>query len=114
LLLNYTGSLVRLAPDFAVVPQRVVLSGDTQSGQIDLRWTTPTGSVAAVDYVVERLQDGRVIERVSVERPQMALPAGAGECFRVRARARSGVTGPAADPVCTPQPEGEQARPLLF
>jgi glucose/arabinose dehydrogenase len=115
LLLNYGGSLVRLVPDFSVVPQRVVLSGDAGSGPIDLQWTTPaSGSVAAVDYLVERLQAGRVVERVSTERPQITFPAAAGDCFRVRARARSGVTGPAADPVCIPQPAGDQAPPLLF
>ena len=116
LFLNYSsGSLVRLAPDFDVVPQPVVLSGHAESGSIDLGWTSSApGGVATVDYVVERLQRGRVVERMSVERPQITLPAASGDCFRVRARGRSGVTGPAADPVCAPLPQGDPDQALLF
>jgi glucose/arabinose dehydrogenase len=111
LVVNYgstgpTGALVRIAPDFSAVPERLSLFGSSAAlGMIDLRWTQPgPGSVPAVEFVVERIRDGRVVERVIVERPEATLPADSGDCFRVRPRARTGVTGPAAGPLCLPQP----------
>ena len=105
LLLNYSaGTVVRVAPDFDVVPRELFLSGSGLLGRVSLRWSAIIPGVEAEDYLVERLRDGRVIERFSVERQEIALPVDPGECFRVRARARSGVTGPASSPVCQSEP----------
>ena len=106
LLLNYSGgTVVRFAPDFDLVPRELLLTGISLLGRMSLSWDPPQiGAVAAADYVVERLRQGRLVERLIVERTDVVLDAADGDCFRVRARARSGTAGPAAGPVCASQP----------
>ena len=106
LLLNYSaGTVVRIAPDFDVVPQSVSLAGVSLLGRLSLGWSQLVpGTVPAADYVVERIRDGHVVERLIVERVEAVVDAAEGDCFRVRARARTGATGPASVSVCAPQP----------
>jgi hypothetical protein len=104
LLLNYSvGTVVRLSPDFEVVPRELTLSGASSPGRIVLNWSaTIAGPVPVQDYVVERLQEGRIVERVATSSSSITLDATAAECFRVRARARNGAHGPASSQICTP------------
>jgi hypothetical protein len=106
LLLNYTaGTVVRVVPDFAVVPEAPTGLDVAFAGtRATLSWTSPSGSVAATAYTVERVRAGRVEERLDVERREATLDAAAGDCFRVRARASNGATGPASSQRCVTEP----------
>ena len=106
LLLNYSaGTLVRISPDFAVVPRELLLSGDSVGERMSLRWQALTpGGIEAVAYFVERMRRGMVVERVEVQRPEIELDAQPGDCFRVRGRAANGASGPAAGPLCQSEP----------
>ena len=102
LILNYSaGTVLRVTPDLALVPAApMTLNGAFEVDRATLTWEMPASAVAADDFVVERLREGRVVGHVIVERTELALDATSGECFRVRARAESGVSGPASAPVC--------------
>jgi glucose/arabinose dehydrogenase len=106
LLLNYSaGTLVRVAPDFDLVPRQWLLAASFELGRMSLNWSAAvTGSVEAPDFIIERLQRGRVVERLTVGRPNAVVEAIPGDCFRVRGRARSGAVGPASSTVCVAQP----------
>jgi hypothetical protein len=106
LVVNYSaGALVRIVPDLAVVPGApVAFSGTFADDIATLRWSVPPGEGTAVDFVVERIRDGRVVERVTLERRELTLSASAGDCFRVRGRAGSGATGPPSERICVPTP----------
>ena len=102
LLLNHSGgAVVRIAPDFAVVPPAPTALSATRDGDaVTLSWTQPAGAVEAVDFLVEHLRDGQVRRRVPVTGPSAAFPATTGDCYRVRARGRSGASGPASSLQC--------------
>jgi hypothetical protein len=106
LVLNYSaGTVVRMVPDFTVVPPApLTLAMSSLLGRAFLNWSMPATSVEAADFVVERLADGRVIERIVVGRPEASLDVEAGNCLRVRARGRSGLAGPPTTPVCISAP----------
>jgi glucose/arabinose dehydrogenase len=105
LILNYSaGTVVRISPDITVVPTAPQLSAAFDAGRVTLQWEPPHGGAEAVAYSIERLRDGRVVTRESVERPEATLDAAAGDCFRVRGRTQTDVSGPASTEVCTPVP----------
>jgi glucose/arabinose dehydrogenase len=96
LVVNYTGSVVRITPDFSVVPTAPLhVAATFGAGRASLRWSPAASSVPAADYAVERVRNNRVTERFHVARTQLSVDAEPGDCFRVRARAASGVMGPA-------------------
>jgi glucose/arabinose dehydrogenase len=103
LVLNHRdGAVIRISPDFSVVPRAVSLVAEFSDGRVALRWSSAVdGGVPATDYLIERVQQGRVVERLPVERPEAVLDLTQGDCFRVRPRNLAGVAGPAAGPVCT-------------
>ena len=104
LLLNYSaGTVVRVSPDLEVVPSSPALVAEFAGDRVTLGWLPPDSGATPVGYTVERLRDGRVVDRMSVERTEMALDAAAGDCFRVRATARSAFSGPASETACAPQ-----------
>jgi hypothetical protein len=104
LLLNYTaGRVIRIAPDFNVVPGALSLAAASSLGRVDLTWSAiGPAAVQATDYMVERLRNGQVVDRTFVQRQSVTLNAELGDCFRVRGRAQNGAAGPGAGPVCMP------------
>lgn len=101
LLLNYDrGVVVRISPDFAVVPRAPRLSSAIDGDRVTLSWVADQTGVAAASYDIERLRDRAVVERLSIERPATDLNWAAGDCLRVRARGRSGAAGPPSAEVC--------------
>ena len=102
LVLNYSaGTVVRIVPDLSIVPAGPTnLSAAFSEARADLEWAMPASAVEAADYLVEQLREGRVIARVESERRQSSLSAEPGDCFRVRARARTGAAGPATPEIC--------------
>jgi glucose/arabinose dehydrogenase len=101
LVLNHSGgTVVRVVPDFTVVPMAPRLTAADLGTHLVLTWSEPEGA-AVVGYVVERLAQGRVIGRQAVERPFWAGDVYAA-CVRVRAFGREGTSGPPSQPVCRP------------
>jgi glucose/arabinose dehydrogenase len=101
LLLNYDGGVVlRVSPDFAVVPGAPQLTATAGGDQVALRWVPDEMGVVAASFDVERSRGGSVVERVTVERSEADLSWTEGDCLRVRARARSGMAGPPSEEVC--------------
>ena len=101
LLLNYDrGVVVRISPDFAAVPRAPQLSSAADGDRVSLSWVADQTGVAAASFAIERLRDRAVVERLSIERPEADLSWAAGDCLRVRARARSGAAGPPSAEVC--------------
>lgn len=102
LLANYSGgTVVRIVPDFSVVPMAPDVSADVDEDRVSLAWSRP-GGAEAVGYAVERVRNGTVIERQRVERPEATLDWGPGDCLRVRAEGLDGWSGPASATVCRP------------
>ncbi len=102
LLANYTaGTVVRIAPDFSVVPMAPPVSAVVDEDRVSLVWSRP-GGAEAVGYVVERVRNGSVVEQQQMERTEAALDWGPGDCVRVRAEGPESWSGPASPPVCHP------------
>jgi glucose/arabinose dehydrogenase len=105
LLLNYlAGTVVRASPDLAVVPASPIPVAAFTETRVTLEWSPPQAGATPVGYTVERLREGRVVERIALERTTASLDATPGDCFRVRATGRSALSGPASQPVCAPHP----------
>jgi glucose/arabinose dehydrogenase len=102
LLANYSaGTVIRIAPDFSVVPPAPYVSAVVQEDRVSLVWSSP-GGAAAVGYLIERVQSGRVVESQRTERNEAALDWGPDDCVRVRAEGPEGWSGPASPPTCRP------------
>jgi glucose/arabinose dehydrogenase len=100
LLVNYTaGTVVRILPDLAVVPGAPILNAEFESMRAHLSWL-PAEGVPATGFIVERLRENRVVERLIVERREVALDAFEHDCFRVRGTAQNGASGPASAISC--------------
>ena len=100
LLLNYgAGRVVRVVPDYALVPQRPDVIGIQDGDQLQLTWTTPEASVTSIAYAVELVRNGAVAERFETERANWTIGGALGDCVRVRGIGRDG-TGPASAAVC--------------
>lgn len=103
LLINYAiGTIVRMAPDFSVVPHAPGLMVQNVEGAAQLEWTTSAEGVAAEHYLIERVRQGAVAERLSVDRTSTTMAWSSGDCIRVRAVARAGASGPPSNAVCAP------------
>jgi len=102
LLANYSaGTVVRVAPDFEVVPMAPAITAANDEGRVSLTWARP-GGAEAVAYAIERVRQGTVVERWRTERPEAALDWQPGDCVRVRAESAQGWSGPPSAPVCRP------------
>jgi glucose/arabinose dehydrogenase len=102
LLANYSaGTVVRIAPDFSVVPAAPHVSAVVEEDRVSLVWSSP-GGAPALFYLVERVQSGRVVELQRTERNQTVLDWSPGDCVRVRAEGPEGWSGPASPPICQP------------
>jgi len=102
LVVNYSaGTVVRVAPDLAIVPGAPNLSGQADADRIDLTWE-PAEGVPPIAYVVERVRNGAVASREYVERPAARVEWSSGECVRVRGVSRSGPSGPPSAAICAP------------
>jgi hypothetical protein len=106
LMLNYAaGTVVRVVPDFAVVPAAPEVSATQHAGILTLQWEAPAGGAAAFTYFVERVHEGGVVvSRLSVERREATVEAGQEGCFQVRAVARNGSAGPPSRAFCAVAP----------
>jgi glucose/arabinose dehydrogenase len=105
LIVNYSaGTVVRITPDLSLVPGSPRATATSTSGRVALQWSAPTEGVEPARYLVERLRDRRVVERIQLERTEIALDASPEDCFRVRAQERSGLSGPPAPTICPTQP----------
>jgi glucose/arabinose dehydrogenase len=105
LVLNYSaGTVVRIVPDFALVPAAPTLTGTIADGHATLAWTSAIDGAAPFDFIVERRRESRTVEQFSVERPNATMAAEPGDCFQVRGRARNGPAGPPSAAICSPQP----------
>lgn len=103
LLLNYSqGTLVRVAPDLSVVPLAPQLTAETEDSVVELGWQASAIGVPSIGFFVERTRDGAVVERQFVERPGARFDWSTGDCFRVRAQARTGWSGPPSSVICHP------------
>ena len=101
LLLNYDdGVVLRVSPDFAVVPRRPQLTASADGDRVTLTWEPDQSGVTSTSFDVERVRERAVVERVSVERTSTELTWNSGDCLRVRGRARSGLAGPPSVEVC--------------
>jgi hypothetical protein len=104
LLLNWqVGQIVRIAPDFAVVPRAPTVAASIGEARIVLTWTMPADSVAVREYAVERVRQHVVVERIMVERPEAFMDVSDGDCLRVRAVGTGGASGPPSTAVCYPE-----------
>ena len=105
LLANYSaGTIVRIVPDFSVVPMAPPVSAVLYEDRVSLAWSRP-GGAEAVGYVVERLRDGSVVEQQLIERTELTLDWGPGDCVRVRADGHQGWRGPPSSLICRPEPK---------
>ena len=103
LVLNYSaGTVVRVVPDFEVVPRAPVLSAGAPGEDIQLTWDARGDGVLSVSYAVERVRNGGVVSREFVERPAALLTSVSGDCFRVRGHAANGFAGPPSNTICAP------------
>ncbi len=103
LLVNYSaGTVVRIVPDFSVVPLAPQLTARTDDGAVELAWQGSVIGVSSAGYFVERVRSGAVVERRFVERTADRFDWSTGDCFRVRALSRSGAAGPPSGTVCAP------------
>ena len=101
LLLNYDGGgVLRVSPDFAVVPRAPRLSASSDGDRVTLTWEPDQTGVASASFDVERVRERAVVERISAEGTSVELTWGSGDCLRVRARSRSGFGGPPSEEVC--------------
>jgi len=100
LIVNYTaGTVVKVVPDFAVVPRAPEVTRAMDGTRTNLAWSRPGGTETAA-YVIERLRAGRVVERQVVERSWSIAALEPGDCIRVRAVGYRGLSGPASLPQC--------------
>jgi glucose/arabinose dehydrogenase len=107
LLLNYsTGSVLRVVPDFSVVPAAPFLTASGSETLVDLSWEPSAGGVAVHGYVIERIRLGTVVERVALDRTTAVMEWMPGDCVRIRAIARTGESGPPSPAVCAPTQPG--------
>jgi glucose/arabinose dehydrogenase len=105
LMLNYAaGTVVRVVPDFDVVPAAPEVSATQHADILTLQWEAPAGGAAAFTYFVERVHEGGVVSRLSVERREATVEAGQEGCFQVRAVARNGSAGPPSRAFCAVAP----------
>ena len=105
LMLNYTaGTVVRIVPDFAMVPTAPEVSVSREADFLTLRWDAPAGGAEATGYLVERVHEGRVTSRVSFERPGATVDSREQGCTQVRAVARNGWAGPPSPAFCAITP----------
>jgi glucose/arabinose dehydrogenase len=103
LLINYSaGAIVRIVPDFDVVPQAPAMSAEFETALVVLSWTRPQSGVQPFDYLIERVNEGIVTERHQTGRESLTLSWAEGDCFRVRAQSREGWSGPASATFCRP------------
>lgn len=119
LVVNYAaGTIIRIAPDFSIVPMAPQLITTTEEDRVTARWQPASEGVVAAGYFLERVQAGSVLERLWVEATELTVPwTGTGvpggtvpDCLRVRAVARSGLSGPPSNAVCHPF-TGDRERP---
>ena len=102
LLANFSaGAVLRIVPDFSVVPMAPEVSAELHEDRVLLAWSRP-GGADTVGYAVERVRDGTVVEQRRMERTESALNWVAGDCVRVRAEGARGWSGPASRPICRP------------
>jgi glucose/arabinose dehydrogenase len=106
LILNYDGGVVlRVSPDFAVVPHAPRVTAAIDGERVTLTWEPDRTGVTSTSFDVERVRDRAVVESVPVERTSAELTWSPGDCLRVRARARSRLAGPPSEAVCRNQVE---------
>ncbi len=73
LLLNYSaGTLLRVTPDFTLVPFAPTLTAAPDGDSVSLEWRPRTDGVSAAGYAVERVRNNAVTERVLIERTDVA------------------------------------------
>jgi glucose/arabinose dehydrogenase len=107
LLLNYAaGSVLRVVPDFTIVPAAPEATGSGTDTVVHLSWEPSSAGVPADTYVIERLRVGAVVERVVIDRTTAVMEWMSGDCLRIRAIARTGETGPPSPAVCAPTQPG--------
>jgi len=100
LLVNYRGTVVRIVPDFAVVPLApTAVSAAVVGSRAILSWSLPGGAETA-GYNVERVRDGQVVSRTAVAGPDVTVDWIAGECVQIRAIGTAGWSGPPSSAIC--------------
>ena len=103
LIVNYRdGSVLRVSPDFAVVPRAPRMTAVAAGDRVTLAWDQGTPGVTSVAYEIERVRSGAVTERLSAERSPVTIDWSEGDCLRVRGRGRAGFRGPPSAEACRP------------
>ena len=107
LVLNFSaGTIVRIVPDSAVAPAAPRVFLTASANHVALTWQASSEDVLVATFLLEILRDGSVIERRSFDGDRtgsvMLDGSSSGHCFRVRAVARSGISGPPSPAACFP------------
>jgi hypothetical protein len=108
LVLNFSnGTIVGVVPDTALAPSAPQLLRRTESDRTVLEWRVIPEGVPVATFLLEVLRNGGVIVRRTVdgtaEGGSVALAAwSSGDCVRVRAVARTGISGPPSNAICGP------------
>ena len=106
LVLNYSsGTIVGIVPDAALAPAAPQLRGRAESDRTVLAWEAVSESVPVATFLLEVLRNGVVIVRRNVDRSanggwREVGPLSSGDCARVRAVARTGMSGPPSNAIC--------------
>jgi glucose/arabinose dehydrogenase len=107
LVLNYAaGSVLRVVPDFAIVPAAPQVTASGNETVVHLSWEPPVGGAPADRYVIERIRVGTVVEKVAIDGTTAVMEWISGDCLRIRAVARTGESGPPSPAVCVPTQPG--------
>jgi glucose/arabinose dehydrogenase len=102
LIVNYSaGTIARVVPDFSIVPMAPAVSAEADEARVSLVWSRP-GGAPSVDFIVERVRGGGVIERLRTAHTDAVVDWESGDCVRVRAEGREGWSGPASRRLCRP------------
>ena len=108
LILSYSGgTIVRVVPDFSLLPAAPRLALERRGTETALIWHAASGGVPVANFLLEVLRNGGIILRrdldVEAEQGSIALRGLLpGDCARLRAVARGRIAGPPSAAVCAP------------
>ena len=101
LVLNYArGNVLRIVPDFALVPRAPHLIAEFDGLRMFANWAPDAEGIVVMSYWLEHLRDGSVVSRQSFAETAAEIEGMPGDCVQVRGVARDGASGPPSPRVC--------------
>jgi hypothetical protein len=101
LVLNYArGNILRIVPDFALVPRAPHLTAEFDGLRMFANWAPDTDGIVVMSYWLEHFRDGSVVSRQSFAETAAEIEGMPGDCVQVRGVARDGASGPPSPRVC--------------